>query len=110
MKVPLWITAGCLQRRHDTEDQTDQRGDAQSEDEHGAVDTDRGGARQAWRAEGDERTNADDRHGHAEYTADSSEEQALGEQLADQPALTGAEGGAERELAAPVYAAGEQQV
>ena len=38
------------------------------------------------------------------------EQQALGEQLPDQPAAPGAERGAQRELAAPLDAAGEQQV
>jgi len=110
LQVLMRIAARRLQRRHQPASQTDQRRDAPSESEHGAIDADCAGARQARWAERHERAHAEHRHGHADAAAHGGEEQVLGEQLPDEPTAAGAERGTQRELGAPVDTAGEQQV
>jgi hypothetical protein len=104
------IGARGLQRRQDAEGQRDQRADRHAEAERGRVDRDCADPRQIGRAEGDKRAHADERDANARRSADCREHQAFGEQLPDEAAAPGSEGGPQRELGAAVNAPRQQQV
>jgi hypothetical protein len=101
LEVLVRIVAGSLQRRNHAEGQADQCGHAQTEGEHRGIDTDRAGARQAWRGERRERAHADQRH--VPTTPPIAASSRLGEQLPDDATASGAERAAAR-ITAPPYA------
>ncbi len=99
-----------VHQRRQPEHQTRRDRHAECEEQDERIDRDLGRARQARRVDADERLHAGACEHEAEQAADDREQDALGHELAQEPATAGAERGPDRELAMPVLGAGEEQV
>lgn len=64
----------------------------------------------ALRHQSNEQSSAPPRHHHTEHPSDTGQNQALSQQLADQPLSARAERSAHRHFAPPRRGAGEQQI
>ena len=99
-----------LERRDDAHADADDRAQRAREGEHRGVHPDRVEPGQAGRAERHQGPDADLGDGQPEHAAHHREQQALGQELADEPGPAGTERGPHRELPLALRAAGEQQI
>ena len=98
LEIVVDVDAAQLTRRCEPEEHAGGHGDHEREQQHGNIDADVAGDRQAARAQRDER--ADEPHGeqHAERAAERGEQHALGQQLHQNPSARRAKRHAQRDL------------
>src|SRR5436309_4189250 len=104
------IGARRLQRRRQAEDQTGRERDDHRERKHGAVDADLLNVRQVEPAQRAKDAGAPEREQQPQRAAEQREQRAFGQQLADQAKPSGAESGADGDLALARRRARQQQV
>ena len=105
----LHVESRRLNRREKSEQHADDARRHECDHEYAQVDANVVEPRNVLRAQCDEETRADSGEQDADDTARERQDDALDEQLAEQSPATGAEGRADRHLAASALGAGEQQ-
>ncbi len=104
----------ALQRRNQAKDDASEERDQERKARDPPVDADGGpelaDTRQAGRVDCQQRTNADHPEDQAEHASRQRQHDALGEQLADDPAARAADRGADRDFPSPAGRPHEQEV
>ena len=107
------IGAGSLHCRNQPEQDAGNKRQHQGEDEHPPIGRDGGAirsdARDIARVHGQQRAHAQRRDRQAQNATDRGKQQAFGEQLADNAAAPGADGGSDGDLAGAAHGACQQQ-